>query len=158
MPTTTINGTGVTFPDATVQTTSVGFASGTVMLFRQTAAPTGWTKLLTNDNHALRVVTGSVSSGGSVAFTTAFASKAVSGSAGGTTLTSTQMPSHTHTATTGHEWAGNNSITAVDFGRFGNFNPTSSATGGGGSHNHTFSGTAINLAVQYVDVIRASKN
>jgi hypothetical protein len=35
------------------------------------------------------------------------------------------------------------------------------ATGGGGSHDHsggTFTGTAINLAVQYVDVIIATKN
>ena len=31
-------------------------------------------------------------------------------------------------------------------------------TGGGGSHNHTFTGTAINLAVQYIDMILASKN
>jgi hypothetical protein len=34
-------------------------------------------------------------------------------------------------------------------------------TGGGGSHDHsggTFTGTAINLAVQYVDVILAAKD
>ena len=37
-------------------------------------------------------------------------------------------------------------------------NQVVSATGGGGSHNHTFTGTAINLAVQYVDVIIATKN
>jgi hypothetical protein len=30
--------------------------------------------------------------------------------------------------------------------------------GGGGSHTHTFTGTAINLAVQYVDVIIATKD
>ena len=35
------------------------------------------------------------------------------------------------------------------------------ATGGGGSHTHTggaFTGTAINLAVQYVDVIICTKS
>jgi hypothetical protein len=39
------------------------------------------------------------------------------------------------------------------------------ATGGGGSHDHpltisssTFTGSAINLAVSYVDVIRATKD
>jgi hypothetical protein len=32
------------------------------------------------------------------------------------------------------------------------------ATGGGSSHNHSFTGTAINLAVQYVDVIIATKD
>jgi hypothetical protein len=30
--------------------------------------------------------------------------------------------------------------------------------GGSGGHTHPFSGTAINLAVQYVDVILCSKN
>jgi hypothetical protein len=80
--------------------------SGTKMLFAQTAAPTGWTKDATHNNKALRVVSGTAGSGGSVAFTTAFASQAVSGSignttatgtVGGTTLTSAQIPSHTHT-------------------------------------------------------------
>ena len=31
-------------------------------------------------------------------------------------------------------------------------------TGGGLGHDHTFTGTAINLAVQYVDVIIATKD
>jgi hypothetical protein len=82
------------------------FPSGTKMLFQQTAAPTGWTKDTTHDNKALRVVSGTAGSGGSVAFTTAFASQAVSGSianttatgtVGNTTLTTAQIPSHTHT-------------------------------------------------------------
>jgi hypothetical protein len=214
--------------------------SGTVMLFAQTSAPTGFTKnVSTGDNSALRVVTGTASTGGSVAFTTAFASQtptgsvsttvnnqtatnqaqtatnigvtatnqaitptgsvsitAVAGSAGATTLTTPQIPSHSHPS-----------------GNFGNLsapNPGSSAgdrnnnsgnTGGGGSHTHPFSfssgsgtftgnavtalqnshnhtqnshnhtqdahnhtasssftGNAINLAVQYIDVIRATKD
>jgi hypothetical protein len=32
------------------------------------------------------------------------------------------------------------------------------SSGGGGSHNHSFTGTAINMAVQYVDVIIATKD
>ena len=57
------------------------FPSGTVMFFGQTTAPTGWTKDTTNfDNSALRVVTGTASSGGTVDFTTAFASRTPSGS------------------------------------------------------------------------------
>jgi hypothetical protein len=59
----------------TFQTAS-GFDSGTKMLFVQTAAPTGWTKdTVNNNNKALRIVTGTASTGGSVAFTTAFASQ-----------------------------------------------------------------------------------
>jgi hypothetical protein len=48
---------------------------------------------------------------------------------------------------------------AVAGGNSGNY--TSNATGGGGSHTHgggTFTGTAINLAVQYIDIILASKD
>jgi hypothetical protein len=148
------------------------FTSGTVMLFRQTAAPTGWTKDSTNFNDsALRVVTGSVSSGGTQGFTTAFASQAVAGSianttAGGSvsisggsvgsyTLSTSEIPSHQHFLN-----AYPNPPTAQGFG----FNPTGNisgqtadnnritqATGGGGSHSHSFtpptgsfSGTAHN--------------
>ena len=72
--------------------------SGTVMAFFQAAAPTGWTQVTTHNNKALRVVSGAGGgSGGSVAFTTAFASQAVSGTVGNTTLTSSQIPSHDHT-------------------------------------------------------------
>jgi len=52
------------------------FPSGTSMLFQQTAAPTGWTKQTTHDDKALRLVTGSVGTGGSVAFSTALGSGA----------------------------------------------------------------------------------
>ena len=62
------------------------FPSGTRMLFQQTSAPTGWTKDTTGTNQrALRVVSGTVGSGGSVAFTTAFASQGVAGSVANTT-------------------------------------------------------------------------
>jgi hypothetical protein len=59
---------------------AAAFDSGTLMLFQQTAAPTGWTKSTTHDNKALRVVSGTASSGGTVAFTTAFASQTPTGS------------------------------------------------------------------------------
>ena len=150
-----------------------GFASGTVMLFAQTAAPTGWTKLTNLDNYALRVVTGTASTGGSVAFTTAFASQTPAGSvsintsglsAGATTLSTAQMPSHTHSVPIAVAIAAGGSPGSNDEGP----SPTNTtgAQGGGGSHTHTvsgsatgsFTGSAINLAVQYIDVIRATKN
>ena len=154
------------------------FSSGTRMTFNQTNAPTGWTKSTSVDNAAFRVVSGSVSSGGSVDFSTAFASQtptgsvsisSISGSAGATTLSTPQIPSHSHIARTpgaciGIPGRGESSgpngppdtITAPIF-----------PTGGGGSHDHpfsfssgsaTFSGNAINLAVKYVDLIIAQKN
>ena len=56
MPT-EINNTGVTFPDATTQTTAAtgDVPSGSAMLFVQTAAPTGWTKSTTHNNKALQI-------------------------------------------------------------------------------------------------------
>jgi hypothetical protein len=130
-----------------------GFAAGTAMMFVQTAAPTGWTKSTTHDNKALRVVSGAASSGGSVAFTTAFASQTPAGTVGNTTLSTSQIPSHTHTYD-GPVGGG----CSYDGGGSSFGNRTSGATGGGGSHNHSFTGTAINLAVQYVDVIIATKD
>jgi hypothetical protein len=154
------------------------------MLFVQTSAPTGWTKSTAHDNKALRVVSGAASSGGSVAFTTAFASQGVSGTVGSYTLTTADIPSHTHTATvtdTGHTHGsgnpaagflstngGGSNFSGAGGGVFINITTTASnttgisvsnsSTGGGGGHTHSFTGTAINLAVQYVDVIIATKD
>jgi hypothetical protein len=151
-----------------------GFPATTVMLFGQTAAPTGWTKDTTNyNNSALRIVTGAVTTGGTVDFTTAFASQtpagtvSVSGSAGSTTLTTPQIPSHLHNVAQFKVYAPGSGQTGatVDFGA-ASLSPRNTAnTGGGGSHDHpltisssSFSGTAINLAVKYVDIIRATKD
>lgn len=147
-----VNSSGIAQP-AYLQT----FDAGTAMMFQQTSAPTGWTKSVTNNDKALRVVSGAASTGGSVAFSTAFASQAVSGTVGSTTLTTSTIPSHTHTATGAGTVNPGSSIPCAGSG-FGATTVTTSATGSGGSHNHSFTGTAINLAVQYVDVIIATKN
>jgi len=178
-------GTGLTSPgtagnvltsngSAWTSAAAAAFDAGTRMLFAQTTAPTGWTKDTTNyNNYALRVVTGAASTGGSVAFTTAFASQTPAGSvsintsglsAGSTTLTTPQIPSHSHSFTlfTGGGSPGGAQLT--DNSPVGS--QSTNATGGGGSHNHSisgsatgsFTGTAINLAVQYLDVITATKN
>jgi hypothetical protein len=130
--------------------------SGTVMLFAQTSAPTGFTKSTTHNNKALRVVSGAASSGGTVAFTTAFASQTPAGTVGATTLTSAQMPSHTHTYIAGYQTS-TQSGCGIQILGFTGSTATGSA-GSGGSHDHTFTGTAINLAVQYVDIILATKD
>lgn len=144
------------------------FDAGTAMLFVQTSAPTGWTKSTTHNDKALRVVSGAASSGGSVGFTTAFAS----GNTGATTLSISQMPSHTHAAysagsayggATATNWAnaGARAVAAYpyDYDSLYVTNLAGSgaqglqSTGGGGSHTHSLS-----LAVAYVDVIIATKN
>jgi len=127
-----------------------GFPSGTVLIFAQTNAPTGWTKnTTTGNNSALRVVTGTASTGGTVAFTTAFASGL---SAGATTLSTTQIPSHNHSAQHQSDQA---TVTAneANYSFFRNSGNTGS-TGGGGSHTHTIP----SLDVLYIDVIRATKD
>lgn len=131
------------------------FASGTKMLFVQTSAPTGWTKdTVNNNNSALRVVTGSASAGGTVDFTTAFTSQAVSGTVGNTTLTQSQMPSHVHL----NNFGGGVPVGSGASVTVGGTALNTGSTGGGNAHNHSFTGTAINLAVKYVDVIIATKD
>ena len=160
---------GTTWVSSTPAAGGTTIPSGTVMLFAQTNAPTGFTKnTTTGDNSALRVTTGAASTGGSVGFTTAFASQTPSGSVsvtggsvGNTTLSTPQIPSHTHSAATvggGINSGGSPGGPSASPGNTG-------STGGGGAHNHpfsgqsaTFSGSAINLAVQYIDVIRATKD
>lgn len=126
------------------------FPAGTLMLFIQTAAPTGWTKSTTHNDKALRVVSGTASSGGSVAFTTAFASGL---SAGSTTLSTAQMPAHTHPSGV-YGSGGNTPFNAFAPADFIGSQYTTGSTGGGGSHNHSLP----SFAVQYVDVIIATKD
>jgi hypothetical protein len=170
------------------------------MLFVQTSAPTGWTKSTTHNDKALRVVSGSASSGGSVAFTTAFASQAVTGTVASYTLTTADIPSHNHSATSSSTSSSTSSVTdpghthsytaptTTAFAYMGGGGAANSAgttgattgsattgitvgtttttststsignTGGGGGHAHGFSAPNINLAVQYVDVIIATKD
>jgi hypothetical protein len=128
---------------------SQGFDSGTRMSFNQTSAPTGWTKDTTaaiNDS-ILRLVTGAVSSGGSTAFSTWNAS----GTTGGYTLATADIPAHTHTLNTLQSGA---SLTITsNINSYAFVNITSSATGGGGSHSHS-----ITNNLKYYDFIICSKN
>jgi hypothetical protein len=156
------------------------FPSGTLMLFQQTTAPTGWTKQTTHNDKTLRVVSGNASSGGTTAFTSVFASRTPSGSVSGsnsggsvanTTLSTTQIPSHDHTLSltegddNNHSGNANNSAANADAGINGSC--TVSSTGGSGAHNHSFTnpswsgsftGSSMDFNVQYVDLIIASKD
>lgn len=164
---------------------AAAFDSGTRLMFAQTAAPTGWTKDTVNYNeHSLRVTTGTASTGGTVDFTTAFTSQtptgsvtitSVTGSAGATTLSTSQMPSHRHdlTLTPTYSNISGWSPQVYSSGYNGSTHPQATTTtgiqltGGGSSHSHpfsfssgsgTFSGAAMNLAVKYLDVITATKD
>lgn len=134
------------------------FPSGTKMLFQQSSAPVGWTKDTTHNDKALRIVSGAVGTGGSVAFTTAFASQNV----GSTALTEANLPAHAHTysgntgnESQGHTHSGTTGGQSNDHSHSGttaseNQNHThgfSGTTGGGGSHSHGVQGGNA-LAVQ----------
>lgn len=132
--------------DGTWANPGESFPSGTAMMFVQTSAPTGWTKSTTHNDKALRVVSGTASSGGTSAFSTVFGKTATDGY----TLTTNDIPSHTHS--TGFTLAGGGSNTFGGSGSYGSSSVTGSA-GGGGSHSH-----GMDIRVQYVDVIIATKD
>jgi len=142
-------------------------------VFYQASAPTGWTQVTTHNNKALRVVSGTgggFGSGGTAGpggqpFSTIFPTSVrpisgtvtAAGSVQPTTLTTQQIPGHTHNAgssvnvSPGSPGIGGRAVNANA--------PATSPTGGGGAHTHPFSGGAspysgtIDLRVQYIDVI-----
>jgi len=159
----------------------VTLPSGTVMLFQQTNAPTGWTKLVTQNDAALRVVSGTVGSGGTYAFSGVFGGSTVTD---GHAITLGEIPAHTHAfnGTTGNDSPDHTHTFPMSGGDNGggtaprngdNTGGGSRATGGASSrHQHSFSGTTTDggfvggahthtlsgLAIKYVDLILASKN
>jgi hypothetical protein len=75
------------------------FESGDRVVLQQTAAPLGWTKEVDSAYHdvALRLSTGTVSSGGTTVFSTIFAKTETEGHA----LTAAENGPHTHTGNAG---------------------------------------------------------
>ena len=168
----TTSGSVITFSDSTTQSTAATASpipSGTVVLFYQSAAPTGWTQVTSLNDYSLRLVSGTGgTTGGTTAFSTVFANQTptisvnVSGlSVGATTLSIAQMPSHTHPANTGTGGCASpyGSVSAQSNSQY-----NTGSTGGGGSHTHSISGsatgssTAVTLNVQYANIIICSKN
>ena len=146
-----------------VRTMAVSIPTGTNMLFYQAAAPTGWTQLTTVNDRALRVVSGTGGGGaGATAFSTYFSG---SSNVGATTLTTDQMPAHTHGVTDpGHihtfdsGGVGGSGYFSFGNGLGGTTNTNSAVTGitinsagSGNSHTHTIP------SLQYADVIICTK-
>lgn len=140
------------------------YPAGTVKLFYQAAAPTGWTRVSTQNNKALRVVSGTGGgSGGTTNFTTVlstgsgnlsvtvnntFPIQVVPGlgqNVGNTTLALSQLPDHVHAGLTGSI----NGSGATPFSFAGSrlvFGSTDTSgmieNTGGGAHTHPFSGSS----------------
>jgi hypothetical protein len=179
----TTSGTSITFNDATTQTTAyTGIPTiipvGSVMLFYQAAAPTGWTQVTTLNDYDLRLVSGTGGgTGGTTAYSTVFANQtptitvgsvSVSGTVGSTTLTTSTMPSHTHSTTIPTVIGCGSGLV---FGlpqqyTYTSTSFTSASTGLDGAHNHSWSGSgsatasssAVTLNVRYANIIICSKN
>lgn len=160
---------GINFNDAVIKSS---FPSGTRLLFQQTNAPTGWTKITTMNDAALRVVSGAVTSNTTVTGTDNLSgfSKTPAGTVVGTVaghaLTIAQMPAHTHTYT--YDQISGSSADSIQnwtdedskiYAR--RLTGTTDSSGSSQSHTHGwsggFTGTAMNFAIKYVDVIIASK-
>lgn len=150
------------------------------MLFAQTSAPTGWTKSTTDTDTIFRITSGSVTTGGSATFTTMNTSTTITGTAtvsgtalGGTTLSSPQLPNHSHSAPT-YSRVGNQAPTtlsgagyywnpAITTGAAVGVSPTAGWSGGPHSHTVTSGSTGptsspFAMAVRYVDAILATKD
>jgi hypothetical protein len=143
-----LTSTGASAPTWAAASSGAAFPSGTRMSFQQTSAPTGWTKDTTaaiNDS-ILRLVTGTASSGGTTAFSTWNAQTAT----GATTLSTAQIPSHTHTYT---NWTTSASQDNTAQRASSTFVDNTGGTGGGGSHTHT-----LTQSIKYYDFIIASAN
>ena len=217
---------GVAWKDIPVQSpvipTFINGVSGerSTVLFYNSSAPTGWTKVTTQNNKALRVVsgTGGVSGGSGGTFSAVFASRTpagtvsggtasvtVSGTTGSTALSVAQIPTHLHglgnhshgvndpghshgydRTTQGQDTRSGGDIKYINADRAetdtrgtgisiqGASGPTGdgsnyglagqghshsfSGSGSGSVSGASFSGSALDFAVQYIDVIIASKN
>jgi len=158
--------------------TILGLGAGVRMLFQQTSAPTGWTKEAnaTYNDAALRIVTGSASTGGASGFSTVFAAgRSTNNDGNGTTtayaLTIADIPSHSHQQKSRGSIgvrdtaAGGSSLTSIDVttlaDQIDNGPLVTEATGGGGSHTHATPSHSHGLptfGVKFADCIIATKD
>lgn len=141
--------------------------SGTVMLFYQASAPTGWTQVTTLNDYGLRLVSGTGgTTAGTTAYSTVFTNQTPTISntfaVAATTLSTAQMPSHYHNVTGVQTFGANGGGSNVANGTDNYSAVTTDSQGGGTSHTHSFSGSAtssaITLNVRYANIIICSKN
>jgi hypothetical protein len=106
----------------------INFPTGTLMLFVQTAAPTGWVKSTSHNNKALRVTNSTVTSGGTVTFDAVFGTATATSSVA---LTEAQMPVHLHSFSDSSGTVGNASATHTHL-----LNGSGAITTYAGAHTH----------------------
>jgi hypothetical protein len=125
------------------------FPAGTTIPFWQAAAPTGWTKVTTQNDKALRVVSsGGGGAGGSYAFSTVFTQTAVQGYSEALS----QTPYHGHPSYQAAWYGGLVQATTWTGNSPGVIQTPADAAGSNVAHGHT-----LTMAIQYIDIIIASK-
>jgi len=144
-----------------LQIGSSSFPSGTKTVFYQASAPSGWTQVVTYNDYLPRIVSGT---GGAATSGSGFSSINASVTTAGHTLTTAEMPSHSHTDAGHYHAIGANFGTAggstflapyqnSQTGATGVGYASLSNTGGGGAHTH-----GLALGISYLDLILCTKN
>lgn len=150
--------------------------SGSVTLMKMNTPPTGWVKTNTGNLHALRVVNGSVTSGGSVNYTSVFTNltstvSSSSVSIGGISLALNQIPTHQHAYFTAGTSTAQSTVSppSSSASLIASPTPTFISSGGSptaGSATHTHPITApvtgisgwLDMQVKYVDSILVQRS
>ena len=163
----------------------VNDSNACVWIFYQNTTPTGWSKLTTQNNKALRVVSGAGGgSGGTNDFTSTMSNFIVGGplttsnATGDHNLLATQIPSHNH-GNGGSIGLGMNASTQNPDGAFSGYQggdvsrngaswrrtfPDWSPAGVAAGHSHPVSGSGtvpkqtVTFNVQYIDIIFCTFN
>lgn len=132
------------------QTAGHVFSAGPRILFQSTP-PVGWTleSGAAYNDAALRFTTTTPTTGGSVAFSSLFASQTLTGTIGGSALSIAQLATHDHS-----DGSASGSVN-VAAGSDVTIKPNTGTTGTAGSsstHTHSLSMNAFNMAVKFVTV------
>lgn len=154
---------------------TVSIPSTSITSFRNSTAPIGWTKLTTDNDVAIRVTSGTTSSGGVNSFSSTFTTINPTGTISiiGFSLNTTTSTVAAHTHNSGRGSYGTTSGSPENmysaprynflYGPPGTLN--TGATGGGTGHSHSGSisatvpaGSTLNFNVKYVDMIVAQRN
>ena len=147
-----INVTGAITVDGSPLAGGSAIPSGTVMAFFQSGAPTGWTKVTSQNDKLLRVVSGT---GGGTGGSAAASSPSHNLSAGNHTLSTNEIPAHNHSSRYSNAGSGSNLPNYQNRQLWNNdIYASTNNTGGGGGHSHSMSGSIT--TPQYIDVILCS--
>lgn len=136
----------------------IGELKGKRMLFLEATAPPGWTQDTSINDRVLRIVN---SAGGGLGGSWTISGLSASVSVGATTLSVSQIPSHSHTVSFNEVSVTATAIDQFPLTRGNKVHFSTGATGGSGSHTHSASASISSNGTwrpAYVDVIACRKD